>query len=176
MAHIILTCAFLMLISCTNHSANKVKVIKTEVIDTIIKKPNYTKDSTLTDEEKIEKIFKQFRNHKKNAIENLYCSFAYKKGAEPDVDVFDSRFESILLTVKNKFITQLINQYQSICKEGISNSNAISLYEKEKAFFVEGTYLVQFNHYSINNETTRIICLIYGNDRYAFFTLDYLVK
>jgi hypothetical protein len=179
MIRIVFASLFLILISCNNlpknNSANETKVIKTEVVDTAIEKSNYAKDSTLTDEENIEIIFTQFRNHKKSTNEKLICSFDYKKGAEPDVDVFDSRFQLIFSVSKNKFIEQIIKQFQSICEHCDESKSSLTAFQKE-IFFVKGTYLVNVNHQTINNETTQIICLIYGNGRYAFFTLGYLLK
>lgn len=120
---------------------------------------------------KIESIFNDLCSNEKISSSQKYCTFEFKTGDEPHVDVFDSKFELILASIDQSHIKKLMMFFETFCKNCSSNLHEFIIFRNDNKFLVEGEYSIELNYSRVNGEINDIICLIYGNGRYIFFTL-----
>jgi hypothetical protein len=146
-----------ILVLCTNLSIGFTNLIdnKSEVV--------------LTDDwDKIDSIFRSIVTE---PVGQRYCDFKYKMELEPDVDVFDPKFEKILGKVTKQQALKLVTYYLKFC--GVDNQKSEKPINKNQIdkFLTDNLYSIQLDYKIENNKTTDISCLIFDGKKFLFFSM-----
>ena len=120
------------------------------------------------DWDKIDSIFHSIVT---DTIDQRYCDFIYKMELEPDVDVFDPKFEMILGKVTKQQALKLVTYYVKFCGQGNNKSGKPINKNQIQEFLTDNLYSIQLDYKIENNKTTDISCLIFDGKRFLFFSM-----
>jgi hypothetical protein len=102
------------------------------------------------------------------------CSFDYKQGDEPDVDVFDESFDMAWAKFSDsKFATEIINNYyQNFSTNCVYDSSSFLKFQKDSSFQMSGPFAMQLDYRTGIKGTTALVCLMYGENWYVLLTMS----
>lgn len=123
---------------------------------------------TNDDWQEIESVFEKIENL---SSKKRKCSFEYKEGMEPDVDVFDPEFKMILSELSKKQVVKLIDYYCVSCMDSLIGDDGTDFKSRVNFFLDESSYSIQLDYKQMNGVTSDVICLIYNSKRYLFFSI-----
>jgi hypothetical protein len=129
-------------------------------------------DSDLNHFKKIDSCFSSLVAQSKNLRKKLF-DFKYKNGQEPNVDIVDMDYELLLTKLEKSQILKLVGYFSNFYKKSEPSINGKYLLNKMKLFLTPGSYSVEFSYKSANQNTTNVICLIYGQGKYILFSIGY---
>ena len=129
-------------------------------------------DSVQTDYSQIDRSFNDLVIQSQNIKKTLF-DFKYKDGEEPNVNVVDSNYQLLLTKLEKRHILHFVNYFSYFYERSEPAKSGKYLFQEIKSFLKPGTYAVEFNYKSVNQTTTNIICLIYGQGKYILFSIGY---
>lgn len=129
----------------------------------------FTKNNNDSLKAVIESIFEDL-SRQKISPDKKYCALDYKKASEPDVDVF-TKSEFILAKIDKAFVLKIMGYFNSFCADCRTEKAEPDLLNKMKSFLANGNYSIELNSISSGEHSPGIVCLIYGNGRYLFFSM-----
>lgn len=119
---------------------------------------------------KIESIFQKIEP---NSELKSHCEFEYKKGSEPDVDMWDISYKLLLSDIDRPKVVKLVDYYVRCCNECDSNSTIRKFQVERDSFLTDDFYSIELNYKIVKKKTLGILALIYFKKGYILFSIDF---